>query len=235
MTDGTRALQFPPLLTGVAVPGDPFEAALASVAQDVEPGAVFYGVDPTRMQVAVVLAPEEPLETALRVTFAITLGLNDSLGALAPPEVGVHLVWPDRIKVNGAFCGKIRVAASTTDKTSEPDWLIVGLEVPLLLPGKTEPGHDPDRTALAEEGCAEILMPDLIEAWGRHMMNWLHIYLTDGFEPLHREWRAKGDALGETVTYPQGGTFIGLDENGGMILKAGETTRILPLADHLVR
>lgn len=235
MNDGTRALQFPPLLTGVAVPGDPFEAALASVALEVEPGAVFYGVDPARMQAAVVLAPEEPLETALRVTFAITLGLNDSLGALAPPEVGVHLVWPDRIKVNGAFCGKVRVAASTPDKTSEPDWLIVGLEVPLLLPGETEPGHDPDRTALAEEGCAEILMPDLIEAWGRHMMNWLHIYLTDGFEPLHREWRAKGDGLGETVTYPEEGTFIGLDENGGMILKAGETTRILSLADHLVR
>lgn len=235
MTDGTRALQFPPLLTGVAVPGDPFDAALASVAQEVEPGAVFYGVDPARMQTAVVLAPEEPLETALRVTFAITLGLNDALGTLAPPEVGVHLVWPDRIKVNGAFCGEIRVAASTTDKTSEPDWLIVGLEVPMILPGETEPGHDPDRTALAEEGCAEILMPDLVEAWGRHMMNWLHIYLTDGFEPLHREWRAKGDRLGDSVTYPQEGVFIGLDENGGMILKTGETTRILSLADHLVR
>ena len=235
MTDGTRALQFPPLLTGVAVPGDPFDAALAAVAQEVEPGAVFYGVDPVRMQVAVVLAPEEPLDTALRVTFAITLGLNDSLGTLAPPEVGVHLDWPDRIKVNGAFCGEIRVAASTTEKSQEPDWLIVGLEVPMILPGETEPGHDPDRTALAEEGCADILMPDLVEAWGRHMMNWLHIYLTDGFEPLHREWRAKGDGMGETVTYPQEGVFIGLDENGGMILKTGEATRILSLADHLVR
>ena len=80
-----------------------------------------------------------------------------------------------------------------------------------------------------------ILLPDLLEAWGRHMMNWLHIYLPDGFAPLHREWRATGDGLGETVTYPEEGTFIGLDENGGMILKAGETTRILSLADHLVR
>ena len=235
MSSGTRALQFPPLLSGIATAGDPFEAALASVETEIEPGAVFYGADPARLQVAIVLAPEEPLNTALRVTFAIALGMNDALGALAPPEVGVHLVWPDRIKVNGAYCGELKVAASTADRTQEPDWLIVGLEMPMVLPGESEPGHDPDRTALAEEVCGDIMLPDLVESWGRHMMNWLHIYLTDGFEPLHREWRAKGNGLGEAVTYPEEGTFIGLDENGGMILKAGEATRILSLADHLVR
>lgn len=232
---GTRALEFPPLLTGIAVAGDPFEAALASVADEVEPGAVFYGADPARMQAAIVLAPEEPLESALRVSFAIALGLNDALGALAPPEVGVHLAWPDRIKVNGAYCGTLTLAASTDDPKAEPDWLIVGLEVPFVLPGVSEPGHDPDRTSLYEEGCGDLMLPDLIEAWGRHMMNWLHIYLTDRFEPLHREWRAKADGLGEAVTYPEAGTFIGLDEWGGMILRTDTATRILRLSDHLAR
>ncbi|MEQ9042059.1 MAG: biotin/lipoate--protein ligase family protein [Silicimonas sp.] len=235
MNQARRALEFPPLLTGIAVTDDPFQAALQSVADEVEPGAVFYGVDPARMQAAIVLAPEEPLQSALRVSFAVALGLNDALGALAPPEVGVHLVWPDRIKVNGAFCGTLAFAASTREPGDEPDWLIVGLEMPLVRPAASEPGHDPDRTALYEEGCSDIALPDLIEAWGRHMMNWLHIYLTEGFEPLHREWRAKGDGLGGEVTYPQAGTFVGLDENGGMILKTGETTRILSLADRLAR
>lgn len=229
MTGETRALEFPPLLTGIAVTGDPFEAAVASVTDEVEPGAVFYGVDHTRLQTAIVLAPEEPLETALRVSFAVTLGLNDALGALAPPEVGIHLAWPDRIKVNGAHCGTLSARASTSDGSAEPDWLILGLDVPLVLPRESEPGHDPDRTSLAEEGCGDIQLPDLIEAWGRHMMNWLHIYLTDGFEPLHREWSAKGDGIRDEVTYPEAGSFIGLDENGGMILKSDCTTRILPL------
>lgn len=232
---GTRALEFPPLLTGIAVAGDPVQAALASVADEVEPGTVFYGSDPARLQTAIVLAPEEPLSSAARVAFAMALGLNDALGALAPPEVGVHLTWPDRIKVNGAHCGTLTLAASTDDPHAEPDWLIVGLEVPLILPGATEPGHDPDRTSLHEEGCAGLLSPDLIEAWSRHMMNWLHIYLTEGFEPLHREWRAKADGLGEPVTYPETGTFLGLDEWGGMILKTGSATRILRLTDHLAR
>lgn len=231
--NGTRALEFPPLLTGIAVAGDPFQAALGSVAEEVEPGAVFYGADPARMQAAIVLAPEEPLEAALRVSFAISLGLNDALGALVPPEVGVHLVWPDRIKVNGAHCGTLTFAASTDDPRAEPDWLIVGLDLPLALPRESEPGHDPDRTSLYDEGCGDLMLPELIEAWGRHMMNWLHIYLTDGFEPLHREWRAKADGLGGAVSYPADGAFIGIDEWGGMILKSGDTTRIIPLSSFL--
>ena len=225
----TRVLEFPPLLTGVAVPGDPFLAALESVATEVEPGTVFFGADPDRMQAAIVLAPEEPLGSALRVSFAVTLGLNDALGALAPPEVAVHLVWPDRIKVNGALCGRIAAKASTEDAAAEPDWLVVGVEVPLRDAGRDEPGRIARQTTLYEEGCGDITAPDLIEAWGRHMMNWLHIFLTEGFEPLHREWRGKADGLGETIDYPNAGEFLGLDELGGMILKAGDGTRILPL------
>ena len=63
------------------------------------------------------------------------------------------------------------------------------------------------------------------------MMNWLHIFLTEGFEPLHAEWRAKAFQIGETIDYPENGTFLGVDERGGMLLKspAGET-RILPLS-----
>lgn len=181
------------------------------------------------------LAPEEPLAMALRVSFALTLGLSDALGAIAPPEVGVHLAWPDRIKVNGALCGALTVASSTSDPDAEPDWLIVALDVPFVRADKGEPGHNPDSTALFDEGCGDIELPDLIESYSRHMMNWLHIYLTDGFEPLHREWLAKADGRGEAITYPEDGTFVGLDENGGMILKTGNATRILELTDYLAR
>lgn len=228
-SDMLRAIDFPPLLTGYAVTGDPLVAAESAAVDGIDPGAVFYGTDPTRMQVALVLAPEVPLTRALRVSFAVALGLNDALGFLVPPEIAVHLVWPDRVKVNGAFCGHMTARASTLDPAAEPDWLIVALDIPIVLPHESEPGHDPDRTALAEEGCADVTAPDLIEAWGRHMMSWLHTYLTDGFEPLHREWRAKADGLGGPVTYPEAGDFVGIDENGGMILKTGDATLIVPL------
>ena len=223
-------IEFPPLLTGVAVAGDPFNAALASVKEEVEPGTVFYGLDDARFRTAIVLAPEEPLSHAVRATFAVTLGLNDALGALAPPEVAVHLVWPDRIKVNGGLCGRLRVASDTIDPGVEPNWMVIGLTVP-VLGQDANPGDTPDQTGLHDEGCGDVTSLALIEAWGRHMMNWLHIYMTDGFHPLHREWCAKGDGMGGQITHPLSGTFVGLDENGGLILKDDARTRILPLTN----
>lgn len=219
------AIEFPPLLSGVAVPGNPWDAALDSARADGEPGTVFYGVDEATMRIAILLAPEQALKRAIGVSFAASLGFNDALGALAPPEVALHLEWPKTLRVNGAECGQIRAASNTTDPNSEPDWLILGLEVPVI---ETEgvPGETPDETSLHAEGCGDILVPDLIEAWGRHMMNWLHIYLTEGFEPLHREWLTK--AYGR-----EDGTFLGLDELGGLLEKQSDGTRIRPLTEFL--
>ncbi|MDJ1017290.1 MAG: biotin/lipoate--protein ligase family protein [Paracoccaceae bacterium] len=230
MTATAAALEFPPLLTGIAVPGDPYEAALQSVREEVEPGAVFYGSDPHVLETAFVLAPETSLEDAMPVVFAVTLGLNDAIGALAPPKVALHLVWPDRVRVNGALCGKVRAAASTDDPKAEPDWLVLGLEVPIQSAPGAEPGLNPNETNLYEEGCGDLTGPDLVEAWARHTMNWLHIFLTEGFQPLHAEWRVKAHGYGEDIDYPEPGKFLGLDERGGLILKDGAgTTRILPL------
>lgn len=218
-------LEFPPLLTGLVVAGDPFDAACEAAAT-ADPGTVFYTLDEAVMQAAVLLAPETPLGEAMGVSFAVALGMNDALGSLAPPEVGVHLVWPDRLKVNGALCGRLRAAASTDDLEVEPDWLVVGIEVPVLPGRESEPGATPDETCLYEEGAGEITSPALVEAWARHMMNWLHIYLTEGFEPLHREWLAKADGREE-------GRFMGLDEWGGLIVRQDGKTKILPLTQLL--
>lgn len=225
-------IEFPPLLTGRAVAGDPFLTAVGAAAE-ADPGTVFHSPDESTFAAAILLAPEVPLRQAIGVSFAVSLGLNDALGALAPPEVGVHLEWPDRIRVNGALCGRLRAAASTADPEAEPDWLVIGVEVPILPFAPDEPGRTPDQTCLHEEGCGEITTADLTAAWARHMMNWLHIFLTEGFQPLHREWSAKAYRRGETVEAPAAGTFIGLDEHGGMILRSGDTTRILPLTDLL--
>lgn len=224
MTD-LRAIEFPPLLTGIAVAGDPLTAALESVETEVEPGSVFYAVDEDVCHTALVLAPEVPLSDAMSVSFAVTLGMNDALGALAPPEVAVHLVWPDRIKVNGALCGELRATASSNVPTEEPDWLILELRLPVTSVNSA-PGTTPDATTLHDEGCGDITAPVLIETWARHTMNWLHIWLTEGFEPLHREWLAKADGRGEDG-------FVGLDEWGGLILKDDTGTRILPLTQLL--
>lgn len=233
MNSTPRPLEFPPLLSGEKVAGDPLSAAVLAAKEDVEPGLIHYVEDPTTFSVALTLAPEEPLERALTVSFAVSLGLYDALGALAPPEVACHFAWPDRIRVNGADCGLLRAAASTDDLKAEPDWLIVALDVP-VMPRTSMPGGTPEATTLHDEGCGDVAVPDLIEAFARHTMNWLHIYLTDGLAPVHDAWRTKAEGYGEEIRRPAEGTFIGLDELGGLLLKSNGTTRALPLAPYLL-
>ncbi|MEO1536838.1 MAG: DUF4444 domain-containing protein [Pseudomonadota bacterium] len=223
-----NGIMFPPLLTGLAVAGDPFDVA-CKAAPNADPGSVFFSPDSDRFQAAVILAPETLLAEAISVSFAVSLAINDAIGALGPPEVAFHLEWPGAFRVNGAACGTMRARASTDETEKEPDWLVIGLDMPMIDAGGDTSGATPDVTTLHAEGCGEITVPDLTEAWARHMMNWLHIYLSDGFAPLHEEWRARAYRLGEEIVSPEAGTFLGLDERGGMILKQDETTHILPL------
>ncbi len=225
-------IDLPPLLKGCAVGrGDPFAAAVAAARAETEPGLIHYSEAEDALRAAITLAPEEPLGRAVGAILAVELGLADALGALAPPEVAVQFDWPDRLRVNGALCGRVRAAASTRDPETEPDWLVVGVEVAIAAEG--DGGADPDRTALHAEGCGEIAAPALLEAWARHTLSWIHHYLSDGLAPLHAAWRGKCDGIGRNVDYPETGHFTGLDERGGMLLRTGHAVRLIPLTHML--
>lgn len=226
--------EFPPLLHGVDVGADdPFAVACTQAARDAEPGRIHYARTGDSLRAAITLAPEQPLGDAIGVLFAVQLGLIDALGALAPPEFAVHVQWPDRLRVNGALCGQFRAVASTDDPDAEPDWLVIGIDVPILPPADVEPGERPDETCLFAEGCGELTAAELLETWSRHMMVWIHTFLTEGFAPLHEAWRGKGDAIGSDVLTPEPGHFTGLDARGGMLLRVGDETRLLPLTEIL--
>ncbi len=230
---------FPPLLRGEeALPGtDPFAKAVASAALGTEPGLICWTRDETTLRAALVLAPEAPLTQALGIAFAVSLGMGDALGALAPPEIPVHYVWPGGFKINGADCGAMRLAAATNDPQAEPDWLVIGVEIPYLPPAgdtfgntspQNEPGNHPDRTSLVEEGCLEVTPLKLLESWSRHTLTWINRWLDDGFQPLHAAWLERAWGMGEEL--PDGsGTFMGLDELGGMLVKTPNATELRPL------
>lgn len=230
----TERPEFPPLLTGKAVGArlDPFDKARAeALTGEVEPGLIHFSEAHDVLRAAVTLAPEQALADAAGAVFAVQLGLADALGALAPPEVAVHFTWPFGLKVNGASCGGFRASASLVDPGAEPDWLIVGLAVPILSDGHG--GATPDRTTLHAEGCVDIAATDLLESWSRHMLVWIHTFMADGFGPLHEAWRGKCDAIGQEITEPETGLFVGLDERGGMLLRQGASTRLIALTDML--
>lgn len=228
----SQDLSFPPLLSAAPVKSalDPFAKAIAQAERDAEPGLIVYATDETAARMAITLCPETPLEDAIGVTCAVSLGLSDALGALAPPEVAVHFVWPDRFKVNGALCGRMRAAASTADPATEPEWLVVGLDVPIIPDLNAEPGKTPDQTALIEEGCADISAPLLIESWSRHTLYWINRFLDEGFRPIHNNWTGKCEEIGQET---EDGIFLGLDGKGGKLLRNNDKTDVVPLTSIL--
>jgi len=225
------APSFPPLMSGLAVSGaiSPFDKAQAMAALGCDAGLVVHNVTDSDLSAALVMAPEVPLSRAMAMLPACGVGFQNALGALAPPEVAVHLEWAGGIRVNGARCGRLRVAAGAADPAALPGWLVVGLDVP-VTPRTDRPGDTPDDTALVEEGCSELDPLMLLEAWARHTLVWITRWEDEGTRALHAEWRGLAWGMGEPLGHcGETGTWLGVDEDFGMLLRVGDATRLVPL------
>lgn len=222
---------FPPLLTGHPVQHgeDPFERAQAIAALGCDAGTVVYNIQADRLRVAIVFAPEVPLKDAMAMLPLCAVGFQNALGALAPPEVAVHLGWDGVIFVNGARCGAFRASASDSSPDAQPDWLGIGWELALLQTSDA-PGENPEVTALYDEGCADVSAQQLVESWSRHMLTWLNRWQEDGNAPLHAEWMGLLRGVGEPC---ENGVFLGTDERFGMLIRDGAETQLRPLTDLL--
>ncbi len=230
-----RTPSFPPLFSGLAVEGqiDPFDKACVEASRGCDAGLVVYNLGANTLRAALVFAPDVVLADAMAMMPLCGVGFQNALGALAPPEVAVHLDWAGGLRINGASCGTLRVAASSTDPTSEPDWLVVGLELP-LWPESDDPGDTPDQTSLYAEGCADVNAVDLLESWVKHTLVGINTWQEDGVPSLHKDWRGLAHGIGEDVEMNAiSGTFLGVDEQFGMLVRAKETSHLIPLT-HLL-
>ncbi len=227
-------LSLPPLFTSLASTQErPFDMACRLAGEGCDAGLVVYALRPDVLRAAIVFAPEVPLKEAVIMLPICGVGFQNALGALAPPEVGVHLEWNGNIRVNGAVAGRVMLGAAPTSPDSVPDWLVIGLELS-LWPDDENTGLTPDVTALFAEGCADVEAPALLEAWTRHSLVWINRWLEDGPRPIHTEWSGLAHGLKEPVTHGGiSGTFTGVDENFGMILQSDDGTAIIPLTDIL--
>ncbi|THH34843.1 DUF4444 domain-containing protein [Aliishimia ponticola] len=228
-------LTFPPLMWGEDAGEDAMGHAARRAALGCDAGLVSYVLGASQIEAALVFAPEVPLRKAMAMLPLCGVGFQNALGALAPPEVAVHLEWAGGIRINGASCGRFHVLSASDTPDDVPDWLTVGFTLP-LLPSSDSPGDTPDETALYAEGCAEVDPPLLIEAWARHTLNWITRWEQDGPAPLHAEWRGLLHGVGEIATWDgETGTFLGADEDFGMLLRDADTTRLIPLTELLRR
>ncbi len=240
--EAPRDPDFPPLFQAHALSGttDPFAKACAMAALGCDSGLLSYNLSADRLRAAIVFAPEVPLEQAMQVFCACATGFQNAFGALAPPEVALHLTWGGDILVNGARAGGLMVAASTPDPQTVPDWLVVGFEIWLIPQGGDEAGDTPDQTCLYLEGSAEISPLELLEGWARHTLVWVNSLVTDERRALHSEWRELlygigGDVIQTIDAAPRPGVFLGVDADFAMLLRDGKETNLIPLSALLTR
>ncbi|MGR3802896.1 biotin/lipoate--protein ligase family protein [Marinibacterium profundimaris] len=222
-------LTLPPLLWETEVSSDPAGAAREKARAGCDAGLLCWRVTDETAEAALVLAPEVPLGAAMVMLPLCGVGLQNALGALAPPEVAVHLGWDGALYVNGGRCGGLSASAPADDPAALPGWLVIALSLRLRL-DLDAPGEAPDETALSEEGCGEISATLLLEAWARHTLVWLQRWEEDGAAPLHAEWSGLVHGIGTEIRQgPHEGHFLGTDDSFGMLLRDTRTTHLIPL------
>ncbi len=232
----TERPQFPPLYQAYAVTADldPFERAVDMAKSGTDAGTLLWSARQDLYECAVVLAPENSLEMSLPVIMTASLGLGDALGALVPPVVAVTFGWPDRIELNGAAVGKIRlILPETPNPTAVPEWLVVGFNLANAGYWQERSNDGWQTTTLGEEGC-KIELLDLLEAFSRHFLAWINRWQTDGVQPVQQAWMSRTLEVGKPVTIDVGGkrregTFKGLNEQCGLELDDHGRHQVIPL------
>jgi len=237
MSDEPAAPLLPPLITGhpVAASQEAFAAALAAVkAEGAGAGDLYWSEAVNRLDLALVLEPEVPAQRALQVHMAVMVALGDALGALAPPETAVHYRWPSILLVNGAEAGRVRTALSAVGNGEEvPAHMVSGVMLNIHPAVAGEPGLSPETTSLWDEGCIDIDRTRLIESVARHILTWIDTWQTDGFGPVHQMWC--GRAEGRSGEATAAGAFVGLDDDGNLLIREKDTTAARLLIEQVER
>jgi|GEM_PF-8345 len=224
-------LHVPPLFSSEVTRNAPRAAACARAAAGCDAGLILWRLSADRLEAAIVMAPDVPLAQAAQMHVVAGVGLTNAFGALAPPEVAMHLHWDGKVEVNGADCGGLSISADGVDDASVPGWLVIDLWLRLLPSNPDAPGTDAQQTSLYEEGCADLHPLRLLEAWARHTLVWINRWEDDGVAPVHAEWIGLVRGMGEDITAPNGqtGQFLGVDDGFGMLLKTNDNTIAIPL------
>ena len=222
----------PPLLDAHRIEAgrDVFHAACEGARADrFAAGDLLWSRSNKDIMLALVLEPAVPVTRTQEMIYLAMVATADALGALTPPETAFTHSWPSTIRVNGAKAGRVRFAESVErDEEGCPVWLVIGIEMRLApIAGPVEPGFVPDLTSLVDEGAPDLDRTQAIESLARHLLTWIHTWDVDGFPPVLDAWLFRADGYGKQhrVETPDGaleGTFLGIDEEGSLLLKHEE-------------
>ena len=183
-------LTLPPPFTPVRMRefGDAFDHAIA-LAPEKGAGTLVHVGRFDLAEFALVLEPEEPLRTARRALYAGMVALVDALAAVAEPETAIDIAWPDAVLVNGGLVGGGRIAwPEGASEDEAPPWLVFGAMIRTSSMSGTEPGSNPQITALDEEGFTNVMSHHVVESFARNFMVALDAWQESGFGAVAKSY-----------------------------------------------
>ena len=206
-----------------------------------DPGTILCAAREDVLDCAVILHPEVPLGQAKLALYVGALGFGAALGAVAPPMLDVTYHWPNRIDaITGSVAEIDLILPEQARPESAPDWLAVRVTAvigPLPVDGMRQ---DFPRTSLRDDGCVDLTVAELLEAFTRHFLTWINRWQDDGFEPVRAMWLCQAPDHGKTIEIEVdgkqvSGVFQGIDDDGALLLGQGESTRRIALDTALAR
>ncbi|MFE1599843.1 biotin/lipoate--protein ligase family protein [Methylobacterium sp. ID0610] len=187
-------LVLPPGFSERVATGDAHAEACRLAGAGEAPATLVLGTRSDLIDLAVVLAPDEPLRSARRAVFAGMAALADAVGVFGPPDIPVRFHWPATLMFNGARLGGGRLGwPATCAEDAEPDWLVFSAMLIVSKAASGDPGLTPDSTALEEEGFPPDLHGPFAESFARHLTKTFEIWREDGFGHVAARYLARLD------------------------------------------
>jgi BirA family transcriptional regulator, biotin operon repressor / biotin---[acetyl-CoA-carboxylase] ligase len=231
--------RFPPLLTGhpVKAPARAFdEACRLAALGELGAGDLVWSRNTHLAEAALILEPEVPRQTARQMLPLLQVALADALGGLVPPQTAVQVRWPGGLLLNGGVVGETTIAVAPGPAADVPAWLVVGFCLQLsAADARDEPGARANETTFYEEACGDITRTEILEAFGAHVMAWLHTWGEEGFRPIHNQWIGRVEGYEMAAPFALAGASVnarvlGLDDTVQLIVKpAGGPPVTLPM------
>jgi Biotin/lipoate A/B protein ligase family len=212
-TPYAAALDLPPpfRLVTLREVGDAFAHATA-IAAEAGAGTLVWVGRFDLVEFALVVEPDEPLNTARRTFYAGMAALADALLVHAPPEKLIAFDWPDAVFVDGGLVGGGRLAwPADAIEDAAPDWLVFGAMIRTVTTAAGEPGLRPFAAALEEEGFDELGWGRLVESFARHFMVTVDGWREGGFATVAKSY------LQWLPTEP--GVRRDIDDNGDLTVR----------------
>jgi BirA family biotin operon repressor/biotin-[acetyl-CoA-carboxylase] ligase len=173
---------------------------------------------------SLIVRPDCSLAEAAQFSFISAIALGEAVGSVGPALIEAIYKWPNDVLLNGRkFAGILLESKAGPDQSL--DWLVIGV-------GANVASFPPDTrlpaTSLHFEGCApSVTADDLLQAFARHLLSWINVWLDEGFAPVRQAWLRHAQGLKEQieVRLPQetlSGTFTDLDADGALVLTLGD-------------